>query len=78
MELNKKAKLQQAQCRECRWTHATGHFVYAGTLFRQFLAIYHAGTAFRRTGFHPSEKMSSSVRLMPPCSKRFKGNHSAM
>ena len=41
--------------------HTTGHFLYAGTLFRQFLAFGPAGTAFQHTGFHPSEKMSSSV-----------------
>ena len=36
-------------------------FLYAGTLFRQCLAIFDAGTAFQRTGFSPRLKMSSSV-----------------
>jgi hypothetical protein len=36
--------------------HTTGHFLYAGTLFRQFLAIYYAGTAFQHTGFSPMRK----------------------
>jgi hypothetical protein len=29
---------------------------YAGTLFRQFLAIDRAGTAFQHTGFSPKRK----------------------
>jgi hypothetical protein len=30
--------------------------LYAGTLFRQFLALDHAGTAFQHTGFSPKRK----------------------
>ena len=40
-------------------------FLYAGTLFRQCLAIFDAGTAFQRTGFSPRLKMSSSVANNP-------------
>jgi magnesium-transporting ATPase (P-type) len=36
--------------------HTTGHFLYAGTLFRQFMAIYYAGTAFQHTRFSPKRK----------------------
>ena len=39
-------------------------FLYAGTLFRQCLAIFNTGTAFQRTGFSPRLKMSSSVVLI--------------
>ena len=45
--------------------HATGHFLYAGTLFRQFLAISCAGTAFQHTGFSPKRKNVRSVEAYP-------------